>query len=115
MLVRVEHYSKWIELVNLPQNIVELATTTFLDRVLPHFGAPTEALTDQGRDFLGVFEYLSTEVLIDHCTTLRDYLEVDGLAKQVILTSKCGLKKYGLLWGSHRDWDLILLWIAKGF
>ena len=34
VLVMVEHFSKWIELVALPQNSSELAATAFLDRVL---------------------------------------------------------------------------------
>ena len=42
----VEHFSKWIELVVLPQNYLELVTTTFLDRVLAHFGALAEVLTN---------------------------------------------------------------------
>ena len=34
VLVMVEHFSKWIELVTLPQNSSELAAMAFLDRVL---------------------------------------------------------------------------------
>ena len=58
VLVMVEHFSKWIELVALPQNSSELAAATFLDRVLARFGAPAEVLTNQGREFLGPFEEL---------------------------------------------------------
>jgi hypothetical protein len=54
----VEHFNKWIELVALPQNSSELAATTFLDHVLARFGAPTEVLIDQRREFLGLFEEL---------------------------------------------------------
>jgi hypothetical protein len=39
VLVMVEHFSKWIEFVAIPQNFAELAATIFLDRVLAHFGA----------------------------------------------------------------------------
>ena len=46
MLVMVEHFSKWIELVALPQNSAQLAATAFLDRVLARFGAPAEVLMD---------------------------------------------------------------------
>ena len=52
VLVIVEHFSKWIELVALPQNSSELAAIAFLDRVLARFGAPAEVLTDQGGNFL---------------------------------------------------------------
>ena len=115
VLVMVEHFSKWIEFVALPQNFTELAATTFLDHVLVRFGAPAEILTDQGKEFLGVFEELCTKALIDHRTTSLDHLEANGLAKQVVQTTKRGLRKYGLLRGSHRDWDLMLPWIAIGY
>ena len=115
VLVMVEHFSKWIELVALPQNSSELAAAAFLDRVLARFGAPAEVLTDQGREFLGAFEELCTQALIDHRTTSRDHPEADGLAERVVQTVKRGLRKYGLIHGNHRDWDLKLPWIAMGY
>ena len=72
-------------------------------------------LTDQGREFLGAFEALCTKALIDHRTTSRDHPEADGLAERVVQTVKRGLRKYGLLQGGHRDWDLMIPWIAMGY
>jgi transposase-like protein len=115
VLVIVEHFSKWIELVALPQNSANLAAAAFLDRVLARFGAPAEVLTDQRREFLGAFEELCTKALIDHRTTSRDHPEADGLAERIVQTTKRDLRKYGLLRGSHRDWDLMLPWIAMGY
>lgn len=46
VLVMAEYFSKWIELVALPQNSFELAATAFLDRVLARFGALARVLTD---------------------------------------------------------------------
>ena len=89
----VEHFSKWIELVALPQNSAKLAAAAFLDRVFASFGAPAEVLTDQGREFLGAFKELCTKTLIDHCTTSRDHPEADGSAERVVQTTKCGLRK----------------------
>ena len=66
VLVMVEHFSKWIEFVDLPQNSTELAVATFLDHVLARFGAPAEVLTDQGREFLSTSEKLCIKALIDH-------------------------------------------------
>ena len=80
------------------------------------FEAPAEILTDQGREFLGAFEELCIKALIDHCTTLRDHLEVNGLAKQVVQATKRGLRKYGLLRErGHRDWHHMLPWIDMGY
>jgi hypothetical protein len=115
VLVMVEHFSKWIELVALSQNSAELAVAAFLDRVLARFGAPAEVLTDQGREFLGAFEELCTKALIDHRTTSRDHPEADGLAERVVQTTKRGLRNNGLLRGNHWDWDLMLSWTAMGY
>ena len=99
VLVMVEYFSKWIELIAFPQNSLEVATATFLDRA--RFEAPVEVLTDQGREFLGAFEELCMQALIDHRTTSRDHLEADGLAERVVQTVKRGLRKYGLIYGNH--------------
>jgi hypothetical protein len=48
VLVMVEHFSKWIELVPSPDKSSEGVAYAFLDRVLSHFGAPAKMLIDQG-------------------------------------------------------------------
>ena len=115
VLVIVEHFSKWIELVALSQRSVDLAVAPFLDCVLAHFGAPAKVLTDQRKEFLDVFEELYIEAFIDHRTTLgnirRQMAWLNGLFRQPNVE---WLRKYGLLWGNHRDWDLMLPWIAMG-
>ena len=47
----------------LSRNSVELAAATFLNRVLTCFGAPTEVLTDQWKEFLGAFEDITAPPL----------------------------------------------------
>ncbi len=65
-LVMVEHFSKWIELVPFLDKSNEGVAYAFLDKVLSHFGAPIEMLTDQNTKFQGEFQVLCEEVLIDH-------------------------------------------------
>jgi len=84
VLVIVEHFSKWIELVPSPDKSNEGVAYAFLDRVLSHFGAPVKVLTDQGMEFQGEFKVLCDNALIDHQTTSRDHPEPDGLAKHVV-------------------------------
>jgi hypothetical protein len=115
VLVMIEHFSKWIELVALSDKFSEGATYSFLDRVLSLFGAPTKELKDQGREFLGEFQTLFEQVMIDHYTTSRDHPEADGLAERMVQTVKWGLRKYSLNKGHHGDWDLQLPWIAMGY
>jgi hypothetical protein len=58
VLVMVEHFCKWIELVPSLDKSNEGVAYAFLDRVLSHFGALTEVLTDQGTKFQGEFQVL---------------------------------------------------------
>jgi hypothetical protein len=72
-------------------------------------------LTDQGREFLGEFQMLCEQAMIDHRTTSRDHPEADGLAERVVQTVKKGLRKYSLKKGHDGDWDLQLPWLAMGY
>jgi transposase-like protein len=105
-LVIVEHFSKWIELVALPDKCSEGVTYAFLDRMLSQFGAPAEVLTDQGTEFKGNFQDLLNRCLIDHYITSRDHPQADGLAERLVQTVKRALRKYGLQIGHVSDWDL---------
>jgi hypothetical protein len=103
VLVMVEHFSKGIDLVPSPDKSSEGVAYAFLDRVLSHFGAPTEVLTDQGTEFQGDFQVLCDKALINHQTTSQDHLEVDGLAVRVVQMVKRALRKYGMHKGHLRD------------
>jgi transposase InsO family protein len=105
VLVMIEHFSKWIELVALPDKFSEGAAYSFLDRVLSRFGAPAKVLTDQGREFLGEFQTLCEQAMIDHRTTSRDHPEADGLAERMVQTVKRGLWKYSLNKEHHGDYS----------
>ncbi len=58
VLVMVEHFSKWIELVPSPDKSSEGVVYAFLDRVLSHFGALVEVLINQGTQFQGELQVL---------------------------------------------------------
>ncbi len=96
VLVMVEHFSKWIELVPSLDKSSKGVAYAFFDKVFSHFGAPAEVLTDQGTEFQGEFQVLCDKALIDHQTTSRDHPEADGLAKRVVQTVKRALRKYGM-------------------
>jgi transposase InsO family protein len=115
VLVMVEHFSKWIELVPSPDKSSEGVVYAFLDRVLSHFGAPTEVLIDQGTKFQGEFQVLCDKALIDHRTMFRDHPEADGVAERVVKTVKKALHKYGLHKGHLGDWDIQSPWLAMGY
>ena len=81
VIIMVEHFSKWMELVTIPRKEAKYTAEAFLHRVLTLFGAPAEVLTDQGTEFEGEFQALLEECLVDHRRTSRDHPQADGLAE----------------------------------
>lgn len=65
-----KHFSKWIELVALPDKSNEGKAYALLDRVLSYFGAPTELSRNQTSEFKDEFDILSNKALINYCTML---------------------------------------------
>jgi hypothetical protein len=87
VVVMIEHFTKWFELVPVPKKTPE-HTAAALKRVLTMFGAPAKVLTEQGNEFLGEFDELLTRLMIDHRRTSRVYPQADGLVERMVLTIK---------------------------
>jgi hypothetical protein len=51
VLVMIEHFSKWLELVPLLDRNNEGVTYAFLDKMLSRFGALIKYFIDQGMEF----------------------------------------------------------------
>ena len=113
VVVMIEHFSKWIELVPIPAKKSYHAAAA-LRGVLCRYGAPAEILTDQGEEFQGEFAELLTKLLIDHRLTSRDHPQSDGLAERMVQTVKEALRKFVLKSDRH-NWDVQLCWIAMGY
>jgi transposase InsO family protein len=113
VVVMIEHFSKWIELVPIPEKTSH-HTAGALRGVLCRYGAPAEVLTDQGEEFQGEFAELLTKLLIDHRLTSRDHPQSDGLAEGLVQTVKEALRKY-VLKSNRQYWDVQLCWIAMGY
>jgi hypothetical protein len=113
VLVMIEHFSKWIELVPIPDKTSH-HTAAALRGVLCRYGAPAEVLTDQGEEFQDEFAELLTKLLIDHRLSSRDHPQSDGLAERMVQTVNEALRKYVLKSDRHH-WDVQLCWIAMGY
>ena len=50
-------------------------------------------MTDQGTEFIGEFQELLDEALIDPRRTSRDHLQADGLVERMVQTLKFALRK----------------------
>jgi len=113
-MIMIEHFSKWVELVALPDKSSHRTNEAFLQQVLSRFGAYAECLTNQGSEFRREFQYLLDHALIDHRQTSKDHPQVDGLVERMVQTCKKGLQKICLI-RNKEDWDLAPPYIAMGY
>ncbi len=110
----IKHFSKWVELVALPDKSSHSTSQAFLQQVLSRFGACAKCLTNQGSKFKGEFQNLLDHALIDHSQTSRDHPQADGLAERMVQTCKKGFRKICLI-KNKEDWDFAFLYIAMGY
>ncbi len=114
IMIMIEHFSKWVELVALPNKSSHSTSRAFLQQVLSRFGACVECFTDQGSKFRGKFQDLLDHALIDHHQISRVHPRANGLAKRMVQTCKKGLWKICLT-RNKEDWDLALPYITMGY
>ncbi len=114
IMIMIEHFSKWVEFVALPDKSSHSTSQIVLQQVLSRFRACAECLTYQGLEFRGEFQNLFDHVFIDHHRTSRDHPQVDGLEEKMFQTCKKGLRKICFPI-NKKDWDLALPYIAMGY
>ncbi len=113
--IMIEHFSKMIELVAMPNKLAHNTAYAFLSTVLARYGACAEVVTDQGTEFEGEFASLLADSFIDHRTTSSNNPQADGLAERAVQTIKNALEKHVAQHKRLNDWDWQLHWIALGY
>jgi hypothetical protein len=83
-MIMIEHFSKWVELVTLPDKSPHSTIHAFLQQVVSRFGACDKCFTNQGLEFKGEFQDLLDHVFIDHYRTSKDHPEANGLIKRIV-------------------------------
>jgi hypothetical protein len=84
IMIMIEHFSKWVELVVLLDKSSYNTNQTFLQQVLNRFGACVECLIDQRSKFKRDFQNLLDHVLINHRHTSRDHPQANSLAERMV-------------------------------
>ena len=51
ILVMVDQFTKWVELVAIPEQNAQITVKAIVDRFICTFGCPLEINSDQGRNF----------------------------------------------------------------
>eukprot|EP00873_Tetraselmis_striata_P029125 jgi/Tetstr1/449389/TSEL_003898.t1 len=93
VIVIVEHFSKWIELV--PVRDLEATTTAkaFHERVLARYGAPVEVVTDIGTEYQGAFREQLERHGIQPVDIPPGHPQANGMAERIVQVLKVALRK----------------------
>jgi hypothetical protein len=115
VMVAVEHYSKHLELVPIPNKEPATTAAAFAAAVLGRYGSPAEVVTDRGGEWMKEFEQLLLDCMIDHRHTSASHPAANGLSERCVATTKRALSKLCAQQGSQVDWDLQLPWVMLGY
>ena len=115
VMICIEHYSKWAELIPLPNKASETTADAFRRNIIGRFGSCAEVITDNGKEWEGDFQLLLENSLIDHCRTTPDHPQSNGLAERMVQSTKKALRKYAEASDNLRRWDKELPYVQLGY
>ena len=115
IMVCIEHFSKNIEVIPIPNKTAETTAYAFLSHVIGRYGGCAEVVTDRGTEFEGKFHQVLEECMITHRTTSANHPQANGLAERCVQTIKSALAKHCAQRGAVADWDWALPRIALGY
>jgi hypothetical protein len=115
VLICVEHFSKHVEAIPLPNIQAATVAHAFLHEVLCRFGSPAEVVTDQGSEFKGEFDNLLKDCYIDHRTSSAEHPQSDGMSERCVQTIKKGIAKMVAERRTKADWDTEVAWVVLGY
>ncbi|KAJ9524832.1 hypothetical protein QJQ45_003035 [Haematococcus lacustris] len=115
IMVCIEHLSKWVEIIPIPNKEAVTTASAFAHHVLGRYGACAEVVTDGGTEFQGAFAELLQRALIDHRTTSANHPQSNGLSERCVQTVKACLRKHCTSNRVTDQWDDALPMIALGY
>jgi hypothetical protein len=115
IMVAVEHYSKHIEAVPIPDKRASTTAYAFAHHVLGRYGACAEVVHDNGGEWGGEFEQLLRDALIDSRATSANHPAANGAAEKSVHIVKAALKKMCLAKANTREWDAEVPWLLLGY
>ncbi|KAJ9520169.1 hypothetical protein QJQ45_030084, partial [Haematococcus lacustris] len=115
IMVCIEHLSKWVEIILIPNKEATTTASAFAHHVLGRYGACAEVVTDGGTEFQGAFAELLQRALIDHRTTSANHPQSNGLSERCVQTVKACLRKHCTSNRVTDQWDDALPMIALGY
>ena len=111
----VEHYSKQIEVVAVPDKEPATIKRVILDRVISQYGCCAEVISDNGGEYKKEFCELLAQLFIDHRNASANHPQANGLAERTVQTMKRAIRKWTDTHAVDCHWDDALPYILLGY
>lgn len=103
ILVFVDYFSKWVEIVAVREATAQVAASKMLSEVFSRHGAPTYLISDRGSPFVSdLFERLLTALGTEHRLTTAYHPQTNA-TERVNRTLKTAIRAY--VDDKHTTWD----------
>eukprot|EP00775_Hariotina_reticulata_P006347 gene6347-biopygen8143 len=115
VMIAVEAFTKHLEAVPIRNKESATVAYALLHNVIAKFGAPGQVVTDSGSEFLGHFQQLLIDCMIDHPQISTDHPQANGQAEKMVQTVKRALMKTCAAKKMVSNWDTEVAWISLGY
>ena len=114
ILLVTDHFSKWVEVIPVPDQTAVTCAEKILNEVIARFGCPLDLHSDQGRNYDGdIFKELCRLLDVRKTRTSPRNPKCNGLTERFNRTLLRMIKAY--LQGEQSNWDLHLGCLAAAY
>ncbi|KAI9565040.1 hypothetical protein GHT06_008785 [Daphnia sinensis] len=114
ILVITDYFTKWVEVVALPDQTAVTTCKALVDRMINYHGPPRVIISDRGTNFISeLFNELCKALRIKHCTTTAYHPQTNGLTERFNKTVVEMLRKY--ISEGYEDWEDMLGHVAFAY
>jgi transposase InsO family protein len=114
-MVAVEAFTKYVEVVPIPNNKAETMAYSFLHSVLARYACPAQVVTDNGVEYEGQFDQLLQDCMIDHRHSSPAHPQANGQAEKAVHIVKTGIMKMCQSCKAVDKWDEDIAWLILGY
>jgi transposase InsO family protein len=114
VLVLTDAFSKWTEVVALPNQTAETTCRALMDKIILYHGPPKVIITDRGTNFTSrLFNNLCRELKTKHKTTTAYHPQANGMTERFNKTMVEMIRKY--IADGFERWEEVLGPMASAY
>ena len=114
VLVITDYFTKWVEVVALPNQTALATSKALMERVILYHGPPKKIITDRGTNFTSkLFNHICQALKTKHTTTTAYHPQSKGLTERFNKTVVEMIRKY--ISDGFENWEEVLGVVASAY